>query len=305
MKALAPFLIVLIVFGLVCSFALSYKVLVEKERLDPEVTGDFFRDVGAAIGPFNPGNAIASALTGIVNGAIKLAKLVTLLLIYPIRYFFPTFTLPFAVGLFVIVILASKMFLSLMTRLWESTHSASTMTVVILLSAVIVFIASSVMHMFLGYHWNDLRAVPREAAVLEALRGLDIPPGDYALPRPDSMRQMRSPEFKAKFARGPVVLMTVAQPTMAMGRNLAQWFVYLLVVGLCCAYIAGRELGPGASYLSVFRIVGFTAFMAYALALPQASIWYRRNWRMTVIAMIDGLVFALVTAGMFGWLWPR
>jgi hypothetical protein len=92
---------------------------------------------------------------------------------------------------------------------------------------------------------------------------------------------------------------------MSMGKNLLQWFVYLLVVGFCCAYIAGRELPPASNYLTVFRLVGFTAFMAYSLALPQSSIWYRRSWRVTAVAMIDGLVFAALTAGMFGWLWPR
>jgi hypothetical protein len=175
----------------------------------------------------------------------------------------------------------------------------------ILLSAVAIFVASSVMHMFLGYHWDDLRAVPKQDAVLDALRGLNIPPGDYALPKADSMRHMRSSEYLEKFRRGPVVLLNVATGEMGMGRSLAQWFLYLLVVGVCCAYIAGRELQVGAPYLAVFRIVGFSAFMAYALALPQASIWYRRNWRMTVVGMADGLVFALLTGGMFGWLWPR
>jgi hypothetical protein len=56
---------------------------------------------------------------------------------------------------------------------------------------------------------------------------------------------------------------------------------------------------------SVFRIVGFTAFVAYAMALPQASIWYRRNWRMTFTGRFDGLVFGLLTGGVFGWLWPH
>ena len=175
----------------------------------------------------------------------------------------------------------------------------------ILLSAVVVFAASSVMHMFLPYHWNDLRAVPRQDAALEALRGLNIPPGDYAVPKADSMQHMRSPEYMEKFNRGPVVLLNVSAGGLNMGKSLAQWFLYLLVVGIFCAYIAGRELTPAANYLAVFRIVGFSAFMAYALALPQVSIWYRRNWRMTFTAMFDGLVFALLTGGMFGWLWPH
>ena len=182
----------------------------------------------------------------------------------------------------------------------------STLWLPILLAAVAVFVVSSVMHMFLGYHWNDFRAVPNQGAALDALRGLKLPPGEYALPKAENPQQMRSPEFKAMYERGPVVLMNVwAGGTMAMGKNLLQWFVYLLVVGFCCAYIAGRELQPGAAYLSVFRIVGFTAFMAYSLALPQTAIWYRHSWRVTVISMIDGLVFAGLTAGMFGWLWPK
>ena len=176
----------------------------------------------------------------------------------------------------------------------------------ILLSAVFVFAVSSIIHMFLGYHWNDNRAPAQQDAILEAMRSLNVQAGDYMLPKPDSMKQFHSPDFKAKFERGPVVLMTViARGTTNMGKNLLQWFVYLLVVGLFCAYIAGRELPVGAPYLSVFRLVGFAAFMAYAMALPQASIWYHRNWRMTLVTMFDGLVFALLTGGTFGWLWPH
>jgi hypothetical protein len=175
----------------------------------------------------------------------------------------------------------------------------------ILLSAALIFVVSSVIHMFLGYHWNDLRTPAQQDAVLDALRGLNVQPGDYAMPRPDTMKQFRSPEFKAKAERGPLVMMTVSPGGIAMGKSLLQWFVYLLVVSFCCAYIASRELAAGAPYLSVFRLTGFSAFMGYALALPQASIWYRRNWRMTLVTMFDGLVFALLIGGMFGWLWPH
>lgn len=175
----------------------------------------------------------------------------------------------------------------------------------ILLAAVVVFIVSSVIHMFLGYHKHDMGAVSNEDAAMDALRALNIPPGQYMVPKAWSMEQMKSAEFKAKFERGPVVLLNVTNARLAMGKNLAQWFVYLLVVGFCCAYIAGRELAHGAQYLSVFRLVGFAAFMAYALALPQASIWYHHSWRATLITMFDGLVFAALTGGVFGWLWPH
>jgi hypothetical protein len=175
----------------------------------------------------------------------------------------------------------------------------------IVLAAVAVFLVSFLIHTVVGYHWNDYRSVPRQEAAMDALRALNLEPGDYFLPRAETPKQMRSPEFKALFERGPVALMSVWKPGMQMGKSLAQWFVYLLVVGFCCAYLAGRELHPGAEYLAVFRVVGFTAFMAYSLALPQSAIWYRKNWRTTLISMFDGLVYASVTAGMFGWLWPK
>jgi hypothetical protein len=173
-------------------------------------------------------------------------------------------------------------------------------------SAVVVFVVSSIIHMVLGYHANDMLKVPKEADVLEALRGFSIPPGDYALPRPSSLGDMKDPAFVEKMKKGPVVLMTVAPggPT-SMGKSLTLWFIYSLVVSVFAAYIASRALGPGERYLAVFRFVGCSAFMGYSLALLQNSIWYRRNWVTTLKSMFDGLVYALLTAGMFGWLWPR
>jgi hypothetical protein len=61
----------------------------------------------------------------------------------------------------------------------------------------------------------------------------------------------------------------------------------------------------GASYLEVFRFVGATAFASYSLALWQMRIWYHRALRSTITATIDGLLYACLTAGVFGWLWPR
>ena len=176
----------------------------------------------------------------------------------------------------------------------------------ILLSAVLVFIVSSIIHMVLGYHRSDYKKLPSEDAVLEALRKFSIPPGDYHFPRPDGMKAMKDPAFIEKRTKGPVGLMTIMKPgPPAMGRELFQWFVYIVVVGIFGAYVAGRALAPGAPYLSVFRFVGTTAFACYSMALVQDHIWYKRSRSATLKSMFDGLVYACVTAGVFGWLWPN
>ena len=117
---------------------------------------------------------------------------------------------------------------------------------------------------------------------------------------------MKSPEFQEKFKKGPVLVMTVFKGgSMNMGGSLAQWFVYLLIVGVFAAYVTGRALQPGATYLEVFRFAGCTAFLSYSIALWQDSIWYKRKWSTTIKNTFDGLVYGLLTAGIFGWLWPK
>ena len=176
----------------------------------------------------------------------------------------------------------------------------------ILLSAVVVLVVSSVIHMVLSYHRSDFADLANEDDVMAALRKTGISPGDYLVPRAGSPKAMKSPEFIEKMKKGPVVFLTVMPSgAPAMGAQLAQWFAYSVVVGIFAGYIAGRALGPGAHYLAVFRFAGCSAFLGYALALWQNSIWYKRAWSATLKSTIDGLVYALLTAGIFGWLWPR
>jgi len=175
----------------------------------------------------------------------------------------------------------------------------------ILLAAVLVFAASSVIHMFLSYHNSDFGKVPSEDGVMDALRGFNIPPGDYVVPCAGSHQGAKSPEFIEKATRGPVLLMTVYPSGMPkMGASLVQWFVYCALVGLFAAYITSHALAPGAEYLSVFRFVGATAFAGYGLALLQNSIWFKRAWSATLKSVFDALIYACLTGGVFGWLWP-
>ena len=176
----------------------------------------------------------------------------------------------------------------------------------ILVSGVLVFLASFVIHMVLPYHRGDFKKLPAEDAVADALRAQNIAPGEYMLPCGSGPASMRDPAFIDKMARGPVAILTFMKPGKPnMGPQLLQWFVYCLVVGVLAAYVAGRALAPGARYLEAFRFAGPAAFIGYAVALWQDSIWYKRPWGTTLRNTFDGLVYGMLTAGAFGWLWPR
>ncbi len=175
----------------------------------------------------------------------------------------------------------------------------------ILLGAVFVHILSAIIHMGPFWHRGDYVGVPNEDAARAAIGPLGIPPGDYMLPRcPPS--QMRSPEFQKKLADGPVMVITVMPNGPAnMAKPMISWIIYLLIVALFAGYVAAHALAPGAHYMNVFRYVGTTAFMALGLGGVVNSIWFARKWSSTLKHVLDGLIYALVMAGTFGWLWPK
>lgn len=182
--------------------------------------------------------------------------------------------------------------------------SLSQLWLPILLSAVAVFVASSVIHMASPWHKGDYPRMTNEDAVMDALRPLAIPPGDYFFPRPNSMADMKSPEFTERVTRGPKVLMTVMPNGVTpMGGLLAQWFVYVLVVTAFAAHVASRGVPPGAPPAHVFHQVALVTFAGYALALWQLSIWYARSWTITLKSTVDAAIYAAITGAIFAWMW--
>ncbi len=175
----------------------------------------------------------------------------------------------------------------------------------ILLSAVVAFVVSSIIHMFTPWHKNDYRRMEKEGEFLDALRALAVPPGDYMGPMPATTKEMRSPEFIEKMKKGPMFVLTaIPGGGTGMAKSLTLWFLYLVIVSIFAAYVAGRALTPGSPYGSVFRFAGTTAFLGYSVSIWQTSIWYHRSWVTTFKGTIDGLLYALLTGGVFGWLWP-
>lgn len=175
----------------------------------------------------------------------------------------------------------------------------------ILLSAVIVFVASSIMHMVLPYHRSDYKKLPDEDKIAAALRSAGVTRGLYMLPH-CSHQDMKKPEVQEKFKQGPVGTITIfPSGAVNMGKYLALWFVYCLIIGVFTAYLTGRTVAQGTVYLAVFRVAGTVSFMAYGVGQLNDSIWKGQPWSNTIKHFIDGLIFGLLTGGTFGWLWPR
>lgn len=175
----------------------------------------------------------------------------------------------------------------------------------IVLSPVIVFVASSIMHMLLPYHHGDYRQIPQEDKALTALGSVGLSRGLYVFPF-GTHKEMKSPEMIDKYKRGPVGMMIVfpsGQPFMP--KFLGLWFGYCLVLSFFVAYLAAHTIAPGTQYLAVFRVVGTAAFLTYGLGPLVNVVWKSYPWGFVLKEVIDGLIYALLTAGTFGWLWPR
>jgi len=176
----------------------------------------------------------------------------------------------------------------------------------ILLSTVAVFFASFLMHMVLTYHRSDYRKLPDEDRVMDALHNAGVVPGpNYYFPY-FPFKEMKSPAAVERLKRGPVGFLTVlpsGPPNMR--KNLSQWFVYCAVISLVAAYMAAETLGPGTGFQDVFFVVSITAFLGYGAAHAQESIWGGRSWIVTLKHIFDSVIFAVLTAAVFGWLWPQ
>jgi hypothetical protein len=175
----------------------------------------------------------------------------------------------------------------------------------ILLSAVFVFIASSVMHMVLSYHKSDAGPIPDEDKFLASLRGAGLRRGIYVFPYCNP-EDMKSPAMVEKYKQGPIGILTVFPPgPPVLPKFLALWFGYCLIIGVLVAYLTAHSVAHAAPYLIVFRVAGTAAFLAYGLANLSNGIWKGQPWSIVIKELIDGAVYAALTAGTFGWLWPR
>lgn len=173
----------------------------------------------------------------------------------------------------------------------------------VVLSAIAVFILSSLVWMVFPWHRKDFQALPKEEAARAALRGTE--PGLYTIPNAPDRAAMQDAGYKKKLAEGPVafvVMLPNGDP--AMSRTMVQWFLWSLVVSFTVAYVLSNTVPPGYGFLLPFQIGGTVAWLAYSWAYVQEGIWFGRPWPHVAKQLLDGLLYALATGAVFGWLWP-
>lgn len=172
-------------------------------------------------------------------------------------------------------------------------------------AAIVAWVASILTHLVLKYHNSDYNKLENELDVASALGASQAKPAIYTLPFCTDMKALEDPEMRKRFDDGPVAMITVMPKGMPpMGKNIALQVTYFLVGALLVGYCASLALAPGADYLVVFRLTSAVAFLAYAWAVIPFAIWYGHPWSVTAKYLLDGLIYGLVTAGAYAWLWP-
>jgi Flp pilus assembly protein TadB len=176
----------------------------------------------------------------------------------------------------------------------------------IVLSAVLVFAASALIHMVFKWHNSDYRKLANEDEVRAAIRSSSPAPGQYMIPHCGDPKEMQKPEMLQKFKEGPDGFLTLVRPgAPSMGKPLALWFLLNLIIACAVGYLACHTVPFGVSFLAVCRFVGIVTFLAYAGGSVSHAIWMGKPWNSAAKEVLDAFIYGLVSAVAFGWLWPR
>jgi len=174
----------------------------------------------------------------------------------------------------------------------------------VVVAAVAVFVASSLVHMVFKWHQSEYRSLANEDAVRDALRAGDAKPGLYVLPYCADHKKMREEPMLAKYRQGPIGFLTLIPPgEPRMGKHLALWFAYNLLVAAAGACLAFHYVGPSGHGHSAGHLAGALALLAYGGGPVQQGIWMGKTWSAVAKELLDALIYAAVTAFAFAWLW--
>ena len=175
----------------------------------------------------------------------------------------------------------------------------------ILMGTALAWVASGLIHMALKYHNSDYQKLSNEDDVMAAVRNGSPGPGIHHFPHCPDMADMKQESMQKKFIDGPVGFLTIFPRGLPnMGKLMVQQISFFLVGCVLIAYSAALVLAPGTEYMTVFRFVSTVGFLTFGWAQIPMSIWFGHLWSTTVKYLLDALIYALVIAGTFAWLWP-
>jgi hypothetical protein len=175
----------------------------------------------------------------------------------------------------------------------------------IILGTFLAWIASGLIHILVKYHDSDYQQLGNEDEVMNAVRNGSPKLGIHAFPYCIDMNEMKNEAVQQRFTKGPVGMLAVLPNGMPnMGKLMLQQISFFLGGSILIAYVATLALEPGADYISVFRIVAVVGFLTFGWAVIPFSIWFGHLWSMTAKYLVDALIYGLMIAGSFAWLWP-
>jgi len=176
----------------------------------------------------------------------------------------------------------------------------------ILLSAVVVFVISSLIHMVFKWHNPEYRGFSNEDAVRDAIRTGNPSPGQYVLPYCKEMKELGTEAMKQKYQEGPVGFVTLTQSgSPNMGKSFVAWFLMSIIVGAIGAFIATQLFGlDPARARAAAKLVGAVTFLSYGMGTIAESVWMGRTWTASAKFLLDAALYGIGSGLVFFWLWP-
>jgi hypothetical protein len=173
----------------------------------------------------------------------------------------------------------------------------------IIVSAVVVFVASFLVWVVLPHHKRDVKALPDEKALTDHLQQLNLAPGVYLWPN-CAGADPKSEEFKGRCEAGPWGSLNIRGSKPKFELNLVLVFVFYLVVSVFVGYITMHARPAGSAFSPVFQVAGATAILGYCAGSIPGAIFFGKPGRFVVTELIDNLAYGLLTGIVFAWLWP-
>jgi len=180
----------------------------------------------------------------------------------------------------------------------------TTLWLPILISAVGIFVAGSLIHMVFQWHMSDFKKFPNEDDVRTAIRAGNTEGGMYVVPSCPP-KDLKTPEMQKKMQEGPIGVLLVRRPGVVpnMAVPLIQWFAFILVTSAIIGYVAYKALLTPDTFGQVARLTGGLAFLAYGTGSIQFGIWYGKPWPTVAKDVLDAVIYATITALAFATLW--